>query len=81
MEEWEERIGEIKLKKHSCALIFLIMLLTACQSDKKREYISWGEADKGIIERLENGGVDYKVENGKVYIPKDQMSKATSCCT
>jgi hypothetical protein len=73
--------GEINLKKHGFVLLFLIMLLTACQSDEKREYISWGEEDKSALERLEDNGIDYKVENGKIFIPKEQMSKATACCT
>lgn len=62
-------------------LIFLlILLLTACQNGE-REYIHWSEAEENVTERLRDGGVDYKVENGEIYIPKDQLKRATYCCT
>ncbi|WP_083207682.1 hypothetical protein [Fictibacillus arsenicus] len=62
-------------------ILLLVLVLTACQNHENREYLHWGEAEGNMIERLEYGGVDYKVEKGEVYIPKDQLKRATACCT
>lgn len=69
------------IKYSFISVLLLTMLVTACQSNEKREYISWGNESKSAIERLADHKIDYKVEDGIIYIPKDQMSKATSCCT
>jgi flagellar biosynthesis/type III secretory pathway M-ring protein FliF/YscJ len=62
-------------------ILLLIVLLTACQNKENREYIHWSEAGENVTERLRDGGVDYKVENGEIYIPRDQLKRATYCCT
>lgn len=62
-------------------LLLLLFLLTACQSNENREYIHWSEAEESVVKRLEYGGIDYKVESGEIYILKDQLKKATTCCT
>jgi ABC-type enterochelin transport system substrate-binding protein len=62
-------------------ILLLVLLLTACQDHENREYLHWGEAGENIVERLRDGGVDYKVEQGEVYIPKDPLKRATACCT
>jgi flagellar biosynthesis/type III secretory pathway M-ring protein FliF/YscJ len=62
-------------------ILFLVLLITACQNNENREYIHWSKAEESVIKRLDNGTIDYKIENGNVYIPKDQLKKATVCCS
>ncbi|MGA4722153.1 hypothetical protein [Fictibacillus nanhaiensis] len=45
--------------KYSFISVFLLTMLSACQSNEKREYISWGNANKSAIERLEDNKIDY----------------------
>ena len=61
--------------------LFVVTLLTACQDHDNREYMQWGEAGENVTERLRDNRIDYKVEDGDVYIPRDQYMKATACCT
>ncbi|RZT23703.1 MULTISPECIES: hypothetical protein [Fictibacillus] len=62
-------------------IILVVLFLTACQDHENRVYVHWGEAGENVVERLSENGIDYKLKNGEVYIPRDQLKKATYCCT
>ncbi|SDC12701.1 hypothetical protein SAMN05421734_104202 [Pelagirhabdus alkalitolerans] len=63
--------------------ISFILLLTACgDNDKSEEYIQWGDNVNTIdIDKLEENGISYEIENDIIYIPSNEFDKAILCCS
>ncbi len=64
-------------------LILAISLLQACKDDNEMiSYdVNWGERSDSAIERLEENGIKYEVNDGIIYIQDKDLNKAQSCCS
>ncbi|MGG3625102.1 hypothetical protein ABES25_16280 [Bacillus gobiensis] len=59
----------------------VVVTTSACQKKYTGEYEQWGDTTESVdIEQLEENDIPYKIENNKVYIPKDSYRDAIFCC-
>lgn len=71
----------MRMKVGLMTIFLLSIMLTACQTEYKREYVQWGEDGNTDVERLENNNIPYKIEDNKVFIPEDALNDAVACCS
>ncbi|EEL25621.1 hypothetical protein bcere0018_54560 [Bacillus cereus Rock1-15] len=66
-----------------CLLIFsLLIAYYFYQKKQNEEFVRWGDSIHTVnTEKLKENDIEYKIENGKVYIPKSSLRKATFCCS
>jgi flagellar biosynthesis/type III secretory pathway M-ring protein FliF/YscJ len=65
------------------ALILVISILQACKvNDEAINYeTNWGEHSDSAVKRLKENNIDYKVDDGIIYIQKKDLNKAQDCCS
>ncbi|MGX2962087.1 hypothetical protein JNUCC23_23075 (plasmid) [Peribacillus sp. JNUCC 23] len=69
------------MKRKIVILCLCTLLLIACQSEYKGEYIEWGEKNNSnATELLKENGIPYKIKDGIIYIPEDAFDKSIMCC-
>jgi hypothetical protein len=62
-------------------LLIAFMLLSACNTNDDAKYVPWAGESTSQIERLNEAGVDYKTQNGKIWIMEKDVKKAVQCCS
>jgi hypothetical protein len=62
--------------------LMLVFLLTACTEEKKDDiYFYWGLDSEISVKQLIKSNINYKVENGEIWIKEKDRKKAIVCCS
>lgn len=69
-------------KKVLVTVIFILfMLLSACNTNDDEKYAPWAEESANQIKRLNKAEIDYKTQNGEIWIKENDVKKAVQCCS
>ena len=57
------------------------ILLQACNNNYDSNYVYWTKETANQIERLNDAGVQYKIQNGEVWVNEKDVNNVVQCCS
>jgi hypothetical protein len=70
------------MKKMLVVFLSAVLLLQGCSTNEsEQKLVEWGEYSTSQEERLKKNGIDFKVEDDKIYIEEKDLNKAAACCS
>ncbi|MDC7286032.1 hypothetical protein NXH56_08725, partial [Bifidobacterium thermophilum] len=65
------------MKKMLVVFLSAVLLLQGCSTNEsEQKLVEWGEYSTSQEERLKKNGIDFKVEDDKIYIEEKALNKA-----